>query len=114
MKKIISALFLATLLLTACKSSKETSSNVKEVVEETAKEVLSQLEKVVTFKDKRGPNYSGTNNLLSKANTRIGAKSGTAEVFLDGRYRNGVISWNIAVAPADDPQVIFYTVLVPS
>ena len=41
MKKIISALFLATLLLTACKSSKETSSNVKEVVEETAKEIAT-------------------------------------------------------------------------
>ena len=55
---------------------------------------------------------NGLRNLLSKANTTIGAKTGTAEVSLDGRYTSGVISSNIAVAPADDPQVIFYTVLV--
>lgn len=36
MKKIISALFLATLLLTACKSSKEVASKTEETVKEVA------------------------------------------------------------------------------
>ena len=41
MKKIIAALFLATLLLSACKSSKEASSNSNEFIKESTKEVTT-------------------------------------------------------------------------
>lgn len=84
------------------------STDGRRVVSETAaNQTLEMMEKVVT---EGGHSYS-----LEIPGYRVAAKSGTAEVAIDGEYGNASIVSYAGVAPVDDPQyVVVVTARVPT
>ena len=77
------------------------------VSEAAADQTLEMLEKVVSD--------GGARNTLQIPGYRVAAKSGTAEVAIDGEYGNASIVSYAGVAPADDPQyVVVVTARVPT
>ena len=84
------------------------STEGRRVVSETAaNQTLEMLEKVVT--------EGGHSGSLQIPGYRVAAKSGTAEVAIDGEYGNASIVSYAGVAPVDDPQyVVVVTARVPT
>lgn len=70
------------------------------ISEETSKTVRTAVEKVVALGTGRGGFIPGF---------RVGGKTGTAQIALDGKYVPGkyILSF-IGIAPMDDPQVVCY------
>jgi len=75
---------------------------VRQVIsEETSKQVREALESVVA---------NGTGRPAFIDGYRVGGKTGTAQIVVNGRYSatEHIVSF-IAFAPADDPQIVVYT-----
>jgi cell division protein FtsI (penicillin-binding protein 3) len=77
------------------------------VSESAADQTLAMMEKVITD--------GGARDDLQIPGYRVAAKSGTAEVAIDGVYGNASVVSFAGVAPAEDPQyVVVVTASVPS
>ncbi|MGL5978888.1 MAG: penicillin-binding protein [Erysipelotrichaceae bacterium] len=67
----------------------------------TANQVLELMQRVVE-------DEVGTAKIYALNDTTVAAKTGTAEIFKDGKYSNTYVSSVMAAAPADDPKVMMY------
>jgi cell division protein FtsI (penicillin-binding protein 3) len=84
------------------------SSEGRRVVSESAAQGTLEMMEMVA-------NYGGSKDDLQNPGYRIAAKSGTAEVAIDGVYGDASVVSFAGVAPADDPQyVVVVTARVPS
>lgn len=95
---------------------KDSSLKGKKVVSaETAKKVREEMEQAVYYAPENlPPIYDGVGAAYGEGKTRVGAKTGTAQVASgtgyakDGDYIYSVMDF----APIDDPQIVLYTAIV--
>ena len=94
--------------------TQDSTLQTKQVVsEQTANQVLKEMESVVTYKENMSYRI-GTGYLADGGAIPLAIKTGTAEVAGDNGYSKsaGEISSYATIAPANDPQIFMYTVLV--
>lgn len=84
---------------------------------ENAALMLDMLEQTVYYEHPNCPEqdmYCATADMLQDTNTKVGAKTGTAQIPTDGTYsfEDGFNSSYMTIAPIDDPEIIVYSVVV--
>lgn len=84
---------------------------------ENAALMLDMLEQTVYYDHPSCPEidmYCPTADLLQDTDTKVGAKTGTAQIPTDGTYSftDGFNSSYMTIAPIDDPEIIVYSVVV--
>ncbi len=83
---------------------------------ETAHEMLEEMEQAVYYEDPEGRGiYDAVAAPFGKGETKIGAKTGTAQVASSsgGYAKDGDLIYSVmALAPIDDPEILVYTAVV--
>ncbi len=83
---------------------------------ETASEMLEEMEQAVYYEDPDGRGiYDAVASPFGEGKTKIGAKTGTAQVASSsgGYAKDGDLIYSVmALAPIDDPEILVYTAVV--
>ncbi len=85
------------------------------ISEETAAAMLEEMEQAVYYESDKGSIYDAVAKDFGKGETKIGAKTGTAQVASSsgGYAKDGDLIYSVmAVAPIDDPEILVYTAVV--
>ncbi len=86
------------------------------ISEETALEVQEEMEQAVYYEDPDGNSiYDAVAAPFGEGETKIGAKTGTAQVASSsgGYAKDGDLIYSVmALAPIDDPEILVYTAIV--
>lgn len=94
-------------------SSKDDSLKKEQVIsEQTADQVVSEMEMAVTYNE--GGYRRGTGQFADGGSIPLAIKTGTSQIAADGNYssKNGVVTSYATLAPAEDPQMFMYTVVI--
>lgn len=93
----------------------ETLPTKQAIPPEIAASVLNEMRQAVTYKEPQ-PYRIGTGYILDNSPVPIAAKTGTSQVAKGGVYskEGGYISSYAILAPADNPQICMYSVIVNS
>lgn len=99
------------------KDDKDDSLKEKQVIsKDVSAEMLKEMKQAVYYKSPdKGPIYDAVASPFGIGETKIGAKTGTAQVASDtgGYAKDGDLIYSVmALAPIDDPEIAVYTAIV--